>query len=183
MNHPRGRPFQPGNTLGRGRPKGSRNRSKSPAQELLDEYAPHLTRKCIAQALEGDRSAMRLCMERASPVRRGACITLSLPAIKTAGDVDKAAEKVTQAILRGKIAPTEGSVLMNILESRSRIIERGQWESRLEKLEEKVATADLPRAARGRDIMTERIDRRKRHDHSPGRGIDPGTITRGHGRW
>ena len=140
MKKARGRPFPPGNTLGRGRPKGSRNKAKSPGQDLLDEYAPHLMRKCIALAMQGDRSAMRICMERISPARRGACITMNLPAIRTAQDVDKAAEKVTQAIRRGELTPTEGSTMMNLLESRSRVMERGQMESRLENLEEKMAT-------------------------------------------
>jgi hypothetical protein len=38
--------------------------------------------------------------------------------------------------------------MMTILEGRSRLIARGQWESRLEKLEEKLAAMrDLPLAA------------------------------------
>jgi hypothetical protein len=37
MNKVRGRPFEPGNKLGRGRPKGSRNKAKSPGQDLLQE--------------------------------------------------------------------------------------------------------------------------------------------------
>ena len=139
MKKARGRPFPPGNTLGRGRPKGSRNKAKSLGQDLLDEYAPHLMRKCIALAMQGDRSALRICMERISPARRGACITMNLPAIRTAQDVDKAAEKVTQAIRRGELTPTEGSTMMNLLESRSRVMERGQLESRLEKVEENMA--------------------------------------------
>ena len=96
------------NTLGRGRPKGSRNQAKSPGQLLLDEYAGHLVRKCIASAMQGDSSAMRMCMDRISPSRRGALTQINLPSIRTAGDVDKAAENVTQAIRRGKITPSEG---------------------------------------------------------------------------
>ena len=145
-NKVRGRPFEPGNKLGRGRPKGSRNKTK-PGQDLLDEYAPHLVRKCIAEAMQGDQSAMRICMERISPARRGAIITMNLPPIKTAGDVDKAAESVTQAIRRGNLTPAEGNIMMSILESRSRVIERVQWESRLEKLEANLAGAQIPRAA------------------------------------
>src|SRR5579859_5067514 len=114
MNKVRGRPFAPGNKLGRGRPKGSRNKAK-PGQALLDEYAEHLVRKCIAEAMQGDRSAMRICMERISPARRGTAITMNLPPIKTAADVDKAAERVTQAIRRGDITPAEGDTMMNIL--------------------------------------------------------------------
>ena len=144
MSKVRGLPFAPGNTVGRGRPKGSRNKAKSPGQALLDEYAPHLMRKCITQALQGDRSAMRICMERISPARQDACIRMSLPRIKTAEDVNQAAEKVTQALGRGGITPAEGGKVMNILEGRARIFEKVLWESRLEKLEENVAAGDLP---------------------------------------
>jgi hypothetical protein len=66
-------------------------------------------------------------------------VTMNLPPIKTAGDVDKAAENVTQAIRRGDLTPAEGGIMMNILESRSRVIERVQLESRLEKLEARFA--------------------------------------------
>ena len=145
-NKVRGRPFAPGNKLGRGRPKGSGNKAK-PGQGLLDDYAEPITRKCIALAMQGDRNAMRICMERISPARRGASIQMNLPPIKTAADVDRAAEKVTQAIRRGNLTPTEGATMMSILESRSRVFERVQLEGRLEKLEATLAAADLPRAA------------------------------------
>ena len=148
MNKPRGRPFAPGNTLGRGRPPGSRNKAKAPGQDLLDQYAESVTRKCISMALQGDARALRICMERISPARQDACIQLSLAPIRTAQDVAKAAEKVTQAIRRGKITPLEGGKMMSILESRSRIMENVQLESRLTKLEENLAASNkLPRAA------------------------------------
>ncbi|MGA2717225.1 MAG: hypothetical protein ABSG41_29455 [Bryobacteraceae bacterium] len=145
MSAPRGRPFAPGNTLGRGRPKGSSNKVKSPEQELLDEYKLPLTRKCISLAGQGDRSAMRICMDRIFPPRRDACIRMSLPPIKTARDVDKAAERVTQAIGRGKIAPAEGAIMMEILKTRSEIIESVHTVSRIEKLEKNMAADMQPR--------------------------------------
>jgi hypothetical protein len=148
VSKPRGRPFSPGNTLGRGRPKGSRNKAQAPGQHLLDQYSESLTRKCIAMALQGDQRALRICMERINPARQDACVQLSLPSIRTAQDVEKAADKVTQAIRRGKITPLEAGKIMGILESRSRILENVQFESRLEKLEENLAAREkLPRAA------------------------------------
>ena len=138
MDKPRGRPFPPGNTLGRGRPKGSRNREKSPNQNLLDEFAPHIMRKCMAQAMDGSASAMRLCVERIFPSRRGALIQINLPPIRTAEDVGRAAEKVTQAIRRGKLTPAEGNEMMNHLESRSRIIEGAKFETQLAELADKI---------------------------------------------
>jgi hypothetical protein len=71
MNKPRGRPFQSGNQFGRGRPKGRRNRPK-PGDDLLDKFEPYLMGECIRRALkEGDRTALRLYVERVSPTRRG----------------------------------------------------------------------------------------------------------------
>ena len=139
MSAPRGRPFPPGNALGRGRPKGSRNRPKAPAQEMLDKYAEPLTAKCLSLAMQGDHVALRLCMERIHPVRRGASIHVPLPPVVTAADVNRAAEKVTQSVGRGKITPTDGAGLISILEGRLRIFGSVEWESRLSKAEEKVA--------------------------------------------
>jgi hypothetical protein len=118
MTRVRGRPFEPGNKLGRGRPKGSRNKSKSLGQHLFDEYAEHLIRKTISLGLAGDKNALRLCMERISPARRDTIIQMNLPAIHKAEDLGKAAENVTQGLLRGKITPVEAGRVMNILEGR-----------------------------------------------------------------
>jgi hypothetical protein len=148
MNKVRGRPFEPGNTLGRGRPKGSRNKSKSPGQDLFDEYAEHLIRKGIALAMAGDVHALRICMDRVSPTRRDAVVQMILPAIRKAEDLDKAAEKVTQGLRRGKITPVEAGRIMHTLESRLRIFETIELANRIEKVEEKIAAADsLLRAA------------------------------------
>jgi hypothetical protein len=136
MDNPRGRPFEAGNTFGRGRPKGSHNRGKSEEQRILDEFGPHVVRKCMARAIEGDPTAMRLCMERVSPLRRDAPIKMDLSSIRTARDVDRAAEMVTAGLRRGKFTASEGERMMNILESRLRMIEKVDFEQRLENLEQ-----------------------------------------------
>ena len=146
MSGLRGRPFAPGNTFGRGRPKGSSNKTNSQGDDLLGQYADSVKRKCVAMALQGNPQALRMCMERISPRRLDARIQLSWPKIRSAHDVEKAAEKITQAIQRGKISPLEGSKMMSILETRSRFMENANFESRLEKLEENLARSkNLPR--------------------------------------
>jgi len=147
MNKPRGKPFPPGNMAGHGRPKGSRNKATEPGQALLEEFAPHLIRRCIKSAMDGDRSSMRLCMDRVSPARRDAPVRINLPRIKTIQDLDKAAEKVTQAVGHGRLAPADGEKVMNIIEIRSRLIEKSEFEKRFEKLEQSVAASKIPRAA------------------------------------
>jgi hypothetical protein len=58
MSQPRGRPFAAGNTHGRGRPKGSPNKSSSPEQDVLDGYAGKLMLKCISMAGQGNVAAL-----------------------------------------------------------------------------------------------------------------------------
>jgi hypothetical protein len=136
MSEPRGRPFEPGNTEGRGRPRGSRNKAKSPVQELLEEYALPVTRKCIGQAGQGDMQAMRIVMDRIAPVRRDACIRIKLPRTRTVQGVALAGEKVMREIARGQITPAEGEKVMSALEIQARIIKDASWEGRIEKIEQ-----------------------------------------------
>lgn len=144
MKPPPGRPFAPGNQFGQGRPKGSRNKGQSAEQELLEQHAVNITKRCIAEALKGEKTALRLCMERLLPARRANYIRMSLPAIDTLQDLERAAEKVLQGIGRGKMRLEEGEPLMRMLESRSRLIATAELEQRLEKLE---AASGLKRAA------------------------------------
>jgi hypothetical protein len=143
MSNPRGRPFEPGNKFGRGRPKGSRNQSKPPEQEVLEEYTPSLMRKCIGQALQGDMRAMRLCLEHGWRTLGQKRPRIRLREIRTTQDVAKAGEEVMQAISRGKIAPEDGGKMISILEGQARIIEKAEIEARLETLEKSVEDRGL----------------------------------------
>jgi hypothetical protein len=147
MSESRGRPFAPGNTLGRGRPKGSRNKSKSEVQSLLDQYAPQLMRTCIGLAAKGNATALRLCMEQLFPARREASVLVRLPRIKTFRDLDKAAERVMQDVGRGKLTPTDGERMVNILEGRARILDSVDNASRIDQLERDWAAAQKRRLA------------------------------------
>ncbi len=139
MKNERGKPFAPGNRIGRGRPKGSPNKAKppdNPGTALLEESREALIRKCIAMAKQGDLAAMRICLDQVSPARRRQCVSIDLPRkMRTAEDVNQAADRVTQAIRRGNITPAEGYTMMKVLESRSRVMANVDLEKRLEKLE------------------------------------------------
>jgi hypothetical protein len=135
MKEPRGLPFAPGNTLGRGRPRGSRNKARFVGQDLLEKYTPQLMSKCIHMALLGDPTAMKLCIERIVPARRDAPVRVILPPIRTAQDVDRAEEKVTQTMGRGGITPIEGEKVMNVIQFRARTIEKVDPQQSLERTE------------------------------------------------
>ena len=50
-----------------GKPKGTRHRATRAALALLEGEVEALTRRAIQAALEGDMTAMRLCIERIAP--------------------------------------------------------------------------------------------------------------------
>ena len=85
----------------------------------------------------GDRTALRLCVERVSPTRRGVALPFGFPAIRSAGDAQRAVEKVSQALHRGQCTPAEATEVMKFLQAHTQLLQDLQMESRLEALEEK----------------------------------------------
>lgn len=81
--------FAPGNRANpKGRIPGSRNKATLAAQALLDGEVENLTRKAVELALEGDTTALRLCLERILPARKeAALIPLDLPQVEGAADL------------------------------------------------------------------------------------------------
>lgn len=152
MNQPRGRPFERGNRLGQGRPKGSRNKTTVVAQRLLEEYSEPIVQKCIVDALKGDGPSRRICMERILPAQRDACIRIKLPRTITAQDVDQAAEQVVQSVAAGRLSPATGEALAHILELRRKAIETGELQARIEKLEEQARAAEPQRQKSSRAL-------------------------------
>jgi hypothetical protein len=132
----RGKPFQLGNKFGRGRPPGSRNKVASALQQTLEVHAETLTKKCAQLALQGNTTAMRLCMERLLPARRQRVLQFKLPAIKTINDLATASETVVRGVTRGLLTPGEGQAFTVMLDGRRRMIETQELEVRLRALEE-----------------------------------------------
>jgi hypothetical protein len=136
MDKVRGRPFEPGNKLGQGRPKGSRNKARNPAQLLLDQHAEAITRVCIIAAMKGNLKALQLCMERITPPRRDPAVQIRLGPTNTVSEVAAASQRVVRGIGLGKITPAEGEKITNVLENRRKVIETVEVDSRIANLEE-----------------------------------------------
>ena len=132
----RGTPFQLGNKHGRGRPPGSRNQVVSKSQAILEGHAEILMKKCIHMALEGDGPAMRLCVERLTPIRRQRVVRFKIPSVETMAGVDTASQAVVKGVARGQLTPGEGEAFAGMLEGRRKMIETEQFEARLRALEE-----------------------------------------------
>jgi hypothetical protein len=139
MTKSRGRPFEAGNTAGRGRPKGSKNKATLLRQELLSEHQDAVIRKCLRMALEGDPTAMRLCMERMLPLRRAMPVEFKVPRIEKVSDLPSAVNSVLRAVAKGKLTPAEGEQILPLLEAVRKILTVQELEARVKSVEETVA--------------------------------------------
>jgi hypothetical protein len=124
--------FGPGNP---GKPKGTRHKATQAALALLDGEAEVLTRKAVTMALNGDVTAMRLCLERIVPTRKDSPVTFAFPLMQSAADATKAAGAVLDAVAVGDLTPTEGAHIMGLVETFRRTLETVEIETRLVELE------------------------------------------------
>ena len=86
-------------------------------------------------ALEGDTTALRLCLERIAPPRRDAPVSFSLPEMKNAGDALAAINSIVQAVARGELTPDEASRLAGLIEAFRKAAEVEDLERRIVELE------------------------------------------------
>jgi hypothetical protein len=124
-----------GNPLGR--PKGIRNKATLLAEALLEDEIEGICRKAIEEAKRGNIQAIKLVLDRILPPKKEASIFIDLPPMKVSSDILEAIHRVTQAVSRGELSPTEGDCLTRIIERQAKVIELNDFEERLKKLEER----------------------------------------------
>jgi hypothetical protein len=124
--------FATGNS---GRPRGARHKVTRAVEELLEGQSDAITQKAVEMALEGDSTALRLCLERIAPTRKDAPVSFDLPPIKSAEDASEAAQAVLQAVSQGDVTPLEGATVMGLVEQYRRVLETTELERRITALE------------------------------------------------
>jgi len=124
--------FAPGNL---GKPRGARHKATRAALELLEGEAEALTRRAVTMALDGDGTALRLCLERIAPPRKDAPVAFDLPPMQGAADAVEAARAVLAAVAAGDLTPIEGAQVMALVEAFRRTLETSELEARLAALE------------------------------------------------
>jgi len=88
-------------------------------------------------ALEGDTTALRLCLERICPARKDVPVVFDLPAIQNADEASIAAQAILMAVSDGGLTPLEAVSVMGLVESFRRTLELTEFETRITKLETK----------------------------------------------
>jgi hypothetical protein len=134
------RGFQPGQSGNpAGRPTGARNKTTLAVQALLDGQHKALTQAAVTKALEGDTTALRLCLDRIAPPRKDSPVTFDLPPIRTAADAVAASSALLAAVAGGEVTPDEAGRVMALLTAHKGLVEVGDLEARVTALEEKRA--------------------------------------------
>jgi hypothetical protein len=132
----RGRPFTKGRSGNpAGRPEGSRHKASIAIDALLENESEEIGRVCIQRAKEGDPVALRLAMERISPVRRGRPVKFDMPPIVNSTDVVTAIGSLLNAVAAGQLTADESATLATVLGVKLRAIETVELERRVAELE------------------------------------------------
>jgi hypothetical protein len=134
-NTRRGRPFQMGNP---GRPRGARNRVTQAVELLLEGEADALTRTAIDRAKSGDVTALRLCLDRIAPPRKGRPIAIELPALKAPRDAVSMLAAIVNAVSSGELSPEEAGALAGVVDHYVKAAEFHDVLTRLETLEKRL---------------------------------------------
>ena len=118
-----------------GKKRGARNRATLAALSLMEGQSEALSRKAVEMALDGDTTALRLCLERLAPPAKDAPIQFDLPAMQCARDASDAAAGILKAVAEGDLTPTEGAQVMALVDVYRRTLETTEFEARLAALE------------------------------------------------
>ncbi|MEL7802750.1 DUF5681 domain-containing protein [Sulfitobacter pontiacus] len=118
-----------------GRPRGARHKVTQAIEAMLEGQQEALTQAVIDKALEGDVTALRLCLDRIAPARKDAPVSFALPEIETAEDAAKAARAILKAIAQGDVTPLEAATVMAVVEQFRRTLETTEIERRIVALE------------------------------------------------
>jgi hypothetical protein len=106
-----------------GRPPGARNRDTLIAEGLLDANGAPLVEMIVERAMAGDSAAMRLCMDRIVPRRRGRAAPIDLPRVETCTDVRAAVTAIIAQAAAGALTPAEGLEWLRLIEHAGRVIQ------------------------------------------------------------
>ena len=129
-------PFQKGESGNpAGRPRGSRNRATLLMEGLLADDAEAIGRKAIELAKQGDMAAIRLCMDRLAPARKGEPVAFELPPLDKPADSVAAAAEIVAAVAAGELTPSEGADLAKLVDVYVRAIATNAFDERLTRLE------------------------------------------------
>jgi hypothetical protein len=118
-----------------GRPPGSRNKAAVLAEAMFEGEAEAIVRMAIGKAMEGDITAIRLCLDRVLPRQRHRATAFELPPIGSAADALAALTTIVAGVGAGDLTAAEGSELSKLVDHYLRALEAKDFEARLRVLD------------------------------------------------
>jgi hypothetical protein len=133
----RGRPFEPGNKFGRGRPRGSRNKRTLIALQLLDEHAESIVRKALVKALQeqGDSHMLQALLPYILPRPKDVPVKTGILRIGTAKELSQSLEMILKKACNGELTLSQAQEFATLLEARRQFLQTEEFETRLRALE------------------------------------------------
>lgn len=119
----------------KGKPQGARHKTTLAAMALLSGEAEALTRVAIEKALEGDLTALKLCLDRIIPPTKDQPVDCNLPKMKTVADLPGFTGALLDAVATGKLGPSEAEKLCKIVTAHREAIQISDFEQRIADLE------------------------------------------------
>jgi hypothetical protein len=153
---PEGRfePGQSGNPFGR--PRGARNKTTLAVEAVLDDRAADFVNRIIDSAQHGSLPAMRMCLDRVFPPRRGRPVKIDLPPLKTPQDVEDAAGAIVADAACGDLTPHEAVEFFRVIDAYRRTIFGVAQMKRLAELEKLFAAQQRGGAGNTSEIQADR---------------------------
>lgn len=135
----KGRPFEPGNKMGKGRPPGSKNK-KSIFQQELESRGLAIIKQLECQALmpKPDSAALRWCGDRLIAPRKASDSPFHMRKVETIGDVVKATSEILQEIAKGHLSPEDGESVIRSIAVQTKNMEVLDYETRMGAAEKKI---------------------------------------------
>lgn len=119
----------------KGRPRGTKDK-RTELREMLKPHALKLVKKTVDLALDGDTTALRLCLERLIPTIKQKDEYIKFKLIGT--NRTEQSDSVIQAMSNGEITLTEATAVLQTMATQCRIAEMDELEERLRKLEDRI---------------------------------------------
>ena len=117
-----------------GRPKGIQDK-RTALRSFLEPHAEELVQKAKDLALEGDTTALRLCLERLVAPIKIKDEPVELEGLEGSQSLVEQGQAIINALAKAQLTPSEAATLMQSVATQARIIEVEELDRRLSVLE------------------------------------------------
>ncbi|PHS69125.1 MAG: hypothetical protein COB23_07155 [Methylophaga sp.] len=118
-----------------GKPKGAKDK-RTALRAMLEPHAKDLVKTVVEKALEGDTTALRLCIDRLMPALKAKDEPIVIDGLLGTATLVEQGQSVITALALGKVSPSDASTLMSTIAAQAKITEIDDLERRVTELEQ-----------------------------------------------